>query len=136
MASSPFTTSAVFRAPRSNCVISQFEKVRSALSAPPFRGSFIGTVANTRDLDSTVQGKAKLCFELLDNDGIAIQFFGIGRNANTAVIKNGVQIVVYNGTGRESRGSSEGGVYLFKDAMVVPSYNTAVRPQRVRCIQI
>ena len=72
----------------------------------------------------------------LDNDGIATQFSGIGRNANTAVIKNGAHIVVYNGTGRESRGSSEGGVYLFKDAMVVPSYNTAVPPQRVRCFQI
>jgi hypothetical protein len=115
---------------------SQFERARSALLAPPFRGSFTGTVANTRDLDSTVQGKAKLCFELLDNDGIAIQFFGIGRNANAAVIKNGVQVEAYNGTGREGRGSAEGGVYLFKDAMVVPLCNRAVPVQRVRCIQI
>ena len=57
-------------------------------------------------------------------------------NANTAVIKNGVLVVAYNGTGREGRGSAGGGVYLLKDAMVVPIYNSAVPAQRVRCIQI
>ena len=135
--SSPFTTTAMFRAPISQqYCISDFARARSLLQAPPFRGTFRGIATNTSNIDATMQGKAKLSFDLVDQAGTFIPMKAIGRNANVGQIKDGFDIVIFNASGRPGNGTSmEGAVFLFKDSMVVPIGRCAI-PTKVRSIDI
>ena len=135
--SSPFTTSATFRAPTSqqHC-ITDFARARQQLQAPPFRATFRGIATNTSSIETTFQGKAKLTFDLVDQAGTFITMIAIGRNANTNQIKEGFDMMVFNASGRVAPGSAtEGAVYLFRDAMVVPIARCTV-PTKVRSIDI
>ena len=60
----------------------------------------------------------------------------IGRNANTNQIKEGFDMMVFNASGRVAPGSAtDGAIYLFRDAMVVPIARCSV-PTKVRSIDI
>ena len=135
--SSPFTTTAMLRAPTSQqYCISDFARARSLLQVPPFRGTFRGIATNTSNIDATMQGKAKLSFDLVDQAGTFIPMKAIGRNANVGQIKDGFDIVIFNASGRPGNGTStEGAVFLFKDSMVVPIGRCAI-PTKVRSIDI
>ena len=100
--------------------VSNFNRYRSFLAAPPCRGNFKGMISNIKKGDVTQQGKPKLKFDLVDGDGTAIPVIAIARNAGSPVIKDCMEVVIFNGTVRAGLGGTDGGVYLFKDAMVVP----------------
>ena len=117
---SPYTMAGAFSLPSAACVISHFNRHRAALSAPPCRGNFHGMIDNVQDLDTTQLGKPKLQFELVDGEGTAITVFAIARNANRSIVKAHVEVAIFNGTVRAGLGGSLGGLYLFKDAMIVP----------------
>ena len=135
--SSPFTTTAMFRVPTSQqYCISDFARARALLQAPPFRGTFRGIATNTSNIDATTQGKAKLSFDLVDQAGTFITMIAIGRNANVGHIKDGFDMIIFNASGRVGYGaSSEGAIYLFRDAMIVPIGRCAI-PTKVRSIDI
>ena len=76
-------------------------------------------VTNIQKLDATQQGKPKQKFEIVDGEGTAIPVIGIGRNASGIAITEGMAVVIFNATVRGGLGGSEGGMYLFKDAMIV-----------------
>ena len=77
-------------------------------------------VSNIKKGDVTMQGKPKLKFDLVDGDGTAIPVIAIARNAGSPAIIDYMEVIVFNGTVRAGLGGTDGGVYLFKDAMVVP----------------
>ena len=119
-ATSPHTMAGVFRPPSAAHCITNFSRYRAQLGAPPCRGTFQGMIDNVQALDTTQQGKPKLSFELIDGEGTAIPVIAIARNANRAVMKAHMEVVIFNGTVRAGLGASAGGMYLFKDAMIVP----------------
>ena len=117
---SPFTLAGAFRPPSTAHCVSNFNRYRSFLAAPPCRGNFKGLISNIKKGDVTQQGKPKLKFDLVDGEGTAISVIAIARNAGSPVIKDCMEVVIFNGTVRAGLGGTDGGVYLFKDALVVP----------------
>ena len=71
-------------------------------------------------LDFTTGGKPKKPFELVDKNGYWIECVAMGRNAMIPALQTGKDVVLYNVSGGGPIVSSEGAIYLFKDAMVVP----------------
>ena len=133
---SPYTMSGVFHPPSAAHCITNFNRYRSSLVAPPCRGTFQGMIDNVQPLDTTQQGKPKLVFELIDGEGTSIQVIALARNANRAIVEAHMEVVIFNGMVRAGLGGSAGGVYLFKDAMIVPVGAKEPRTTRVRCIDI
>ena len=68
----------------------------------------------------TQRGQAKLIFDLVDGEGSAITVHGVGRNANRWIVKAQMEVVIFHGSVRAGIGSSEGAIWIFKDAMIVP----------------
>jgi hypothetical protein len=134
---SPYTSlSQQFRVPEPRHCISVFQRMRALLEAPPHRGTFKGVVLNAKAIDTTAQGKAKLCFEIVDNEGTAIPVVAVGRCADEKVIMNGAEIVMFNGAGRAGVGAYEGSIYLFKEALVVPLGKKKDPVAKVRSINL
>ena len=75
-------------------------------------------------------------FDLIDGKGNAIVFSAIGRNAVNRCLLSGVEMVVYNGTGRNSLGSADGGVCLLKDGMIVPYGKRGSQTKKVRTLVV
>ena len=59
-------------------------------------------------------------FSLVDDMGSWLQCCAVGRNALSPVLKEGKVVVVYNGSGRCSFGSSEALVLVLKDSVITP----------------
>ena len=115
-ATSPFCRADVlYKVPASPICIHDYSKHWQQMVAP-FRASFAGIVDNVENVDITGRGQHKRQFDLIDGKGNAIVFYAIGRNAVNRCLLLGTEVVVYNGTGRSSLGSADGGVYLLKDA--------------------
>ena len=87
-------------------------------------------------LDATAGGKAKVAFDLIDKDGTAIPFVGLGRNASNPNIIAGKEVILYYASARGPLGNQAGAVYLFKDAMIVPVGTRFPRTPKVRSIAI
>ena len=96
---------------------------------PPFKGNFVGCVADVREPDVSQQGLQKQLFDLVDELGTWFTCCALGRCAVSPALKSGLQVVLYNGTGRPKSGSAIAAVYLFKDAVMVPLREKSVLKQ-------
>ena len=120
MCSSPYLVSAAYRVPASNVAVQQFAPLSSKLQAP-FKGTFVGTVTEVGDLETSQQGQGKRYFELVDDHGSWMKCLAIGRNSMHRGLAEGRQVVLYNCSGRPGLGSSEAMLVVRKDGVIVPT---------------
>ena len=94
---------------------------------PPFKGNFVGCVADVREPDASQQGLQKQLFDLVDENGTWFTCCALGHCAARPTLKSGLQNVLYNGTGRPKAGTAIAAVYFFKDAVMVPLCQKSVQ---------
>ena len=98
----------------------------------PFKVTIAGSVAKVYDLDTTNAGNAKCSFELVDDSGCWIACCAIGRNATTPDLKEGLRVIVYNGSGRLGLKGSDASLLLLKDAVIVSvGRNEKITPKKI-----
>lgn len=115
---SPFTKTAIFRAPLPPLCIVNFAAYQSKM-VPPFRATLRGVVADLKAVEATEQGNPKRCFALVDDMGFWVTCHAIGRNAQSPALVDTNDVVIFYASARKGLGSSVGAMYLFKDALVV-----------------
>ena len=116
-----------------NACVVHFLSIKSKLIAP-FRITLKGTVSSAQEVaEATVSGTAKKSFHVVDDTGTWIPCIALGRHANSRVIQNNAEIVIYCAAGRQSFSTSPAALYLFKDAsIVVLGFRTTAVPERMR----
>ena len=106
-----------FAAPEMN-VCRDFLSIRDQATAP-FRGTFVGVVADVEDMAWTSTGAPKRRFKLVDRAGAFLQCCALAHSVGNRAVQTGAQVIVYHGTGRAAIGNQEGQIYLMKDALVI-----------------
>ena len=86
----------------------------------PFRVTLKGMIASVEASDVSQQGKAKRVFEVVDNTGAWIRCCSLGHTASSRALREGMEVVLFHGTGRSAVGASPGMIYLMKDSLIVP----------------
>ena len=98
----------------------------------PFKVTIAGSVAKVYTLDTINAGNAKCAFELVDESGCWIACCAIGRNATTPDLKEGLRVIVYNGTGRLGLRGADASLLALRDALIVSvGRNENMSPKRV-----
>ena len=82
-----------------------------------------GVIVSLSEMDYTqnaARPTKKRDFDVADETGTWIRCCALGRNAECSALQEGMQVVLYFGTGRPPYGTGGGCVYLFRDALIVP----------------
>ena len=115
---SPYIGKMSFSVPNPDACIGSFVGYKSKLTAP-FRGNFVGVVADCQGVVESVRGNQKKFFDLVDLAGYWFTCCAWGRNACNKALRDGARIVVFYGTGRSSFGESRAALYLLQDSVTI-----------------
>jgi len=100
--------------------ISAYSAWKVQLAKPPFRCSILGVVQNSQKMDTTLDGKPKKAFDLVDPGGAWVRCTAVGRNASSRALVDGTRVMIYFAAGRPSAGASPGAVFVLADSFIVP----------------
>ena len=115
---SKFLTTALYTIPSFVLCITDFAKMAGRLKAP-FRGTFRGVVRQVQSLELTHTGSPKRVFKVQDPQGYFIQVCALDQNAESNMIKEAQDVVLYWAIGRGPIGTSAGMVYLMRDSIIL-----------------
>ena len=116
--SSPFIGQVPLSVPNASACIASFLEWKPKFTAP-FRATFVGTVANSRETSASIRGNAKKFFDLVDSSGYWFICCAVGQIATNKALNDGARIMLFYGLGRKSLHDSPGAVFLLQDAVVI-----------------
>ena len=119
----------------SELCISNFAQCRELL-APPFRGTFRGTIADVMELDYSAAGLPMRYFKLVDPNGYYLDCCASRHNALSEHLVDNVDAILFFATGRNPLGNSPGCVFVMKEGMLVGLRENLFPPKAVHCIEI
>ena len=110
---------AIYKIPPALAVIDNYTAARSDMVVP-FRASVRGFVIDLgEDFAVSQNGNAMRSFSLMDRRGAHISCNAVDRHANSSILQNNIEVIVYFATGRPGIGSLPSCLYLYNDAVVV-----------------
>ena len=116
-------TTATYLVPTPPTIIENY-LANKTVFAVPFRASVRGHVMQcSEDFSVSQSGNALRHFDLMDKRGAYIHCIAFDRHVYDDKLKDGIEIVVYFGTGRAGIGSAVSGMYLYNDAVIVQCSN-------------